>query len=203
MAVTAIHCQMMTFRFPEVYRSFNILLRLIFWTATVYKLIMELLPTGVGCSKETRDLLVDCCNEFVHLISSEANDICEKSGRKTIAPEHVMESLRNLGFADYVDEVQAAHEDHQTQSKEKERIRANSKAEASKLSEEELLKQQEALFEQARLKFMQNQQQNQSQQQSPQPTNTATGEPVANAPTTSKAPISINSSSSDSLELSS
>lgn len=197
-----------------------------FLLATVYKLIMELLPAGVGCSKETRDLLVDCCNEFVHLISSEANDICEKSGRKTIAPEHVIESLRNLGFGDYVEEVQAAHEDHQTQSKEKERLRASSKAEASKLSEEELLKQQEALFEQARLKYMQSQMQNQSQKQSPavsasaapstaqtaspaaapQPQQQAKGDTtpiVVDAPPAKEGPEDNAHASSDSLELSS
>jgi histone H3/H4 len=193
-----------------------------FAIATVYKLIMELLPAGVGCSKETRDLLVDCCNEFVHLISSEANDICEKSGRKTIAPEHVIEALRNLGFGEYVEEVQAAHEDHQTQSKEKERLRASSKAEASKLSEEELLKQQEALFEQARLKYMQSQMQNQSQKQSPAaaPGNVQAA-PAATAPQPEQAKVdatpvvvdaapakadpraAAENASSDSLELSS
>ncbi len=93
--------------------------------------------------------------EFVHLISSEANDICEKSGRKTISPEHVMEALKSLGFSDYLDQVQAAYDDHQNQNKEKERIRAHSKAEIAKLSEEELLKQQEELFQQARLKYQQ------------------------------------------------
>src|SRR5690606_28910620 len=96
-----------------------------------------------------------CIIEFVHLISSEANDICEKSGRKTISPEHVMEDLKSLGFNDYLEQVQAAHDEHQTQSKEKERIRANSKAEMAKLSEEELLKQQEELFQQARIKYQQ------------------------------------------------
>lgn len=140
--------------------------------ATVYKMILEMLPAGVGCSKETRDLLVDCCNgmstiyydyvyllceEFVHLISSEANEVCEKSGRKTISPEHVLESLKNLGFPEYLDQVQAAHDEHTTQSKEKERMRASSKAEIAKLSEEELLRQQQELFEQARIKYQQNQ----------------------------------------------
>lgn len=115
-----------------------------------------------------------------------------------------------------MDEVQAAHEDHQTQSKEKERIRANSKAEASKLSEEELLKQQEALFEQARQKYMQSQLQNQSQKQSPaqqiispnpqalaetaQQTKTESA-PIVNA--SAKATNVEENASSESLELSS
>lgn len=159
----------------------------------MYKLITELLPVGVGCSKETRDLLVDCCNEFVHLISSESNEICEKSGRKTIAPDHVLEALRSLGFGDYVTEVQQSFEEHTEQSKEKERIRASSRAEASKLSEEELLRQQEELFSQARLKYQQ-----QQAAGSQQPTSQAT-EPVSPAESPSKAK---KGDSSESLDLS-
>lgn len=31
--------------------------------------------------------------EFIHLISSEANEICEKESKKTIAPEHIISAL--------------------------------------------------------------------------------------------------------------
>lgn len=31
--------------------------------------------------------------EFINLVSSEANEICNKDQRKTIAPEHVLQSL--------------------------------------------------------------------------------------------------------------
>ena len=34
-----------------------------------------------------------CCNEFIHLVSSEANDICNKNTKKTIMPEHVLEGI--------------------------------------------------------------------------------------------------------------
>lgn len=169
--------------------------------ATVYKMIVEMLPMGVGCGKETRDLLVDCCNEFVHLISSEANDVCEKTGRKTISPEHVVESLKNLGFSEYLEEVQAAHDEHTTQSKEKERIRANSKAEIAKISEEDLLRQQQELFEQARLKYQQQQQQQaaSSAQASPM----ASPSPVKKEVPIVEAPEEDGSSSGESLALSS
>ena len=170
--------------------------------ATVYKMIMEMLPMGVGCSKETRDLLVDCCNEFVHLISSEANEVCEKSGRKTISPEHVLEALKNLGFDDYLEEVQAAHEEHTTQSKEKERIRASSKAEIAKLSQDELLRQQQELFQQARLKLQQQQQQQAAQQTS---TSSVPDSPAAKVDLTGEKSkvVEPGSSSSESLALSS
>lgn len=172
--------------------------------ATVYKMIMEMLPMGVGCSKETRDLLVDCCNEFVHLISSEANEVCEKSGRKTISPEHVLEALKNLGFEDYLEEVQAAHEEHTTQSKEKERIRASSKAEIAKLSQDELLRQQQELFQQARLKLQQQQQAQVAQQQANALAPVQESTPKVVVPVeTSKADDNGSSSSTESLALSS
>ena len=32
--------------------------------------------------------------EFIHLISAEANEICEKESKKTIAPEHILTALK-------------------------------------------------------------------------------------------------------------
>jgi len=32
--------------------------------------------------------------EFIHLISSEANEICEQESKKTIAPEHIIGALK-------------------------------------------------------------------------------------------------------------
>lgn len=64
-----------------------------FIIATVGKIIHEMLPLDISCSKETRDLLVDCCVEFIHLISSEANELCEKENKKTISPEHIVQAL--------------------------------------------------------------------------------------------------------------
>lgn len=67
--------------------------------ATVSKLLNEYLPESINCTKETRDLISDCCTgndylnenihllmglEFVHLIASESNDVCEKNNKKTI-----------------------------------------------------------------------------------------------------------------------
>jgi len=78
----------------------------------------ELLPSDVTCAKETRDLVIECCVgpfqptlprptlgeltnqfhfihlEFIHLISSEANEICEQDSKKTIAPEHIIGALK-------------------------------------------------------------------------------------------------------------
>lgn len=123
--------------------------------ATVYKMISELLPSGVICAKETRDLLVDCCVEFIHLLSSEANDQCERANRKTIMPEHILASLQNLGFEAFLDQVRGTlEESNEHRKSEREKGKRTNKMEASGLTEEELQRQQEELFEAARLKFL-------------------------------------------------
>lgn len=76
---------------------------------------VELLPGDMTCAKDTRDLVIECCvgkrgsilsywtysderaclnAEFIHLISSEANEICEQESKKTIAPEHIIGALK-------------------------------------------------------------------------------------------------------------
>ncbi|KAG8928528.1 negative cofactor 2 transcription regulator complex subunit ncb2 [Tulasnella sp. 419] len=116
--------------------------------ATVHKLIGDLLPPDTTCSKETRDLIIECCVEFIHLVSSEANDICEKESKKTISPEHIVSALKVLGFESYIEEVQEVLKDHKQQQRDREK--KVSKFEQSGLTEEELAAQQEALFAQAR-----------------------------------------------------
>lgn len=70
----------------------------------------------MNASKESLQLILDCCIgswrystdsrlpkanrwllrrlEFIHLISSESNDVCEKESKKTISPEHVITALK-------------------------------------------------------------------------------------------------------------
>ena len=60
---------------------------------------------------------MECCVEFITLISSEANDISEKEAKKTIACEHVERALRDLGFGDYIPDVLAVAEEHKEQLK--------------------------------------------------------------------------------------
>ena len=121
--------------------------------ATVQKLVTEMLSPEVTFSRESRDLLIECCVEFVHLISSEANEICEKESKKTIAGEHVTKALETLGFSGYLDAINVVVEEHKVQAKAREK--KISKFEKSGLSTEELLAQQEELLSQARNRFQQ------------------------------------------------
>lgn len=120
--------------------------------ATVYKLIAEMLPNDITCAKETKELLLDCCNEFIHLVASESNTVCEKEAKKTIAAEHVLTALKDLGFEKYITEVQAAYDDHRKQQT-KDRGRKSSKLNQLGMTEEELQRSQELLFAQARMRL--------------------------------------------------
>lgn len=81
------------------------------------KLISELLPSELTFAKESRDLLIECCVEFIHLVSSEANEICERETKKTISADHVVKALVELGFEDYVQEIQDIATEHKEQQK--------------------------------------------------------------------------------------
>ncbi len=87
--------------------------------ATVGKIITEILQasTGLTFGKDARDLLIECCVEFITLISSEANDIAEKEAKKTIACEHVEKALTELGFESYVPAVIEVANEYKEQQK--------------------------------------------------------------------------------------
>lgn len=60
--------------------------------ASINKMIKEILP-HVRVANEARDLVLTCCTEFIHLISSEANDICNQQMKKTINAEHIFAGI--------------------------------------------------------------------------------------------------------------
>ncbi|MCJ1460167.1 hypothetical protein MMC28_010546 [Mycoblastus sanguinarius] len=125
--------------------------------ATVQKIITEILASdsesSVTFARDARDLLIDCCVEFITLISSEANEIAEKEAKKTIATEHIDKALRELGFPEYVREVLASAGEMKESLKTREK--KTSKMDQSGLTQEELLQQQQELFRTATSKFNQ------------------------------------------------
>ncbi|KAI0096696.1 histone-fold-containing protein [Hypoxylon sp. NC0597] len=118
--------------------------------ATVQKIVSEILPasSGVSFSKEARDLLIECCVEFITLVSSEANEISEKEAKKTIACDHITKALETLGFGDYIPAVLEAAAQHKETQKVREK-RGN-KFEESGMTLEELELLQRQQFEAAR-----------------------------------------------------
>lgn len=84
--------------------------------ATMTKIIKEMLPPDVRVARDAQDLLIECCVEFINLVSSESNDVCNKEEKRTIAPEHVLKALEVLGFRQYIEEVYAAYEQHKIET---------------------------------------------------------------------------------------
>ncbi|TAQ84525.1 hypothetical protein B7494_g7151 [Chlorociboria aeruginascens] len=104
-------CQVMSVRIPTGGQKLE--------RATVQKIVTEILPatTGLAFGKDARDLLIECCVEFITLISSEANEISEKESKKTIACEHITKALEQLGFGEYVQDIMEVANEHKEQLK--------------------------------------------------------------------------------------
>jgi len=109
---------MTTYRYPKVgtYPSFHGQVTK-YRLATVQKIIQEILSNDLSFAKDARDLLIECCVEFITLISSEANEIAEKEAKKTIAAEHVVRALKDLGFEDYIEQIQEVAQEHKEHQK--------------------------------------------------------------------------------------
>ncbi|GFN73534.1 protein dr1 [Plakobranchus ocellatus] len=60
--------------------------------AALNKMIKELLP-NIRVANDARELISNCCTEFIHLVSSEANEACVKQNKKTISPDHILSGL--------------------------------------------------------------------------------------------------------------
>jgi len=73
--------------------------------AAVNKLIKEAVPK-YRVSKEARELVVNCCTQFIHTVATTSSETCNQASKKTIAPEHVLAALEQLGFPEMISECQ-------------------------------------------------------------------------------------------------
>ncbi|KAL3851582.1 hypothetical protein ACJIZ3_013464 [Penstemon smallii] len=119
--------------------------------ATMTKIIKEMLPPDVRVARDAQDLLIECCVEFINLISSESNEVCNREDKRTIAPEHVLKALEVLGFGDYTEEVCAAYEQHRIETIDT--IRPGKWTNAAEMTEEEALAEQQRMFAEARARM--------------------------------------------------
>lgn len=103
---------------------------------------------NIRVANESRELIMNCCTEFIHLISSEANEICKKHNKKTINAEHILIALDQLGFPDYKHDANAVLNDCKEVAAN--RRRQSTRLENLGIPEEELLRQQQELFARAR-----------------------------------------------------
>lgn len=66
--------------------------------AALNKMIKELTP-NVRVANDARELILACCTEFIHHLSSTANDLCSQQQKKTISPEHILEGMASNNSA--------------------------------------------------------------------------------------------------------
>lgn len=116
--------------------------------ATVQKIISEVIPSDLVFARDTRDALIECCVEFIMILSTSSNEEAEKENKKTIAPEHVINALETLGFSSYIEPIKQVVLEHK--ESQKVRDRKVGKLELSGMTEEELLAEQERLFAKSR-----------------------------------------------------
>ena len=123
---------------------------------TVNNMIKEILP-DTKVAKESKDLIINCCSEFIHLLSTEANELAEKSKKAhtLITPDHVIQSLINLGFNEYIPEVTLAYTEFKDTYKKK---RSLPKQDTTGKTQEELQREQMEMFEKAKLEHIQHEQ---------------------------------------------
>lgn len=119
--------------------------------ATVQKIIGEILPKDIVISKEAREAITECSIEFIMILLTQLNDIAEKEAKKTIALDHVIKALEELGFHNYLGIINKVLDEHKELLKGKEK--KSNKFLSSGLSEEELLRQQEELFKKLRARL--------------------------------------------------
>ncbi|KAM7471177.1 hypothetical protein LguiA_009360 [Lonicera macranthoides] len=119
--------------------------------ATMTKIIKEMLPPDVRVARDAQDLLIECCVEFINLISSESNEVCSREEKRTIAPEHVLKALEVLGFGEYIEEVYSAYEQHKLETVDT--VRSGKWGNGAEMTEEEALAEQQRMFAEARARM--------------------------------------------------
>lgn len=118
--------------------------------AALNKMIKELLPS-VRVANEARELVLNCCTEFIHFVATEANDVCNKQQKKTISHEHVYEALSRLGFQRYKEATLSVIDE--TKNVAWHKRQKKSKIENSGIPEEQLNQIQQDLFAKARMEL--------------------------------------------------
>uniref|UniRef100_A0A251U0C0 Putative histone-fold protein n=1 Tax=Helianthus annuus TaxID=4232 RepID=A0A251U0C0_HELAN len=119
--------------------------------STMTKIIKEMLPPDVRVARDTQDLLIECCVEFINLVSSESNEVCSREDKRTIAPEHVLKALEVLGFGDYIEDVYAAYEQHKVETADT--VKGGKCTNGAEMTEEEALAEQQRMFAEARARM--------------------------------------------------
>lgn len=67
----------------------------------------EMLPQDMNLGRDTHDLIVSFAVEFIHLLTFQANEICQKeTNNGYISLQHVIRACEELGFEEFVGEIE-------------------------------------------------------------------------------------------------
>ena len=182
--------------------------------AAMNKMIKEFCPHS-RVANEARELILACSTEFIHLVSSEANEICNNQQKKTISAEHVLQgkilcqqslnhskqyflfsALESLGYGDFKKEAEGALAECKAVAEKKRR--QSTRLENLGMSEEELLRVQQELFAKAREEAAKLEQQEQQKVEAAASSTSATAATsTTSSSTTSEAESSAKDKTSD------
>mmetsp|Transcript_13573 Transcript_13573/g.18799 ORF Transcript_13573/g.18799 Transcript_13573/m.18799 type:complete len:133 (-) Transcript_13573:320-718(-) len=70
--------------------------------ANISRIMKQALPSNAKVAKEAKDCIQECVTEFIGFITSEASDRLAKDDRKTITGNDIIDSMRALGFNNYL-----------------------------------------------------------------------------------------------------
>jgi len=59
----------------------------------MYQLIQEKLPDDVRITNASKDILISLAMCFINALSAKSNVVCGERGKKTIFPEHVLQTM--------------------------------------------------------------------------------------------------------------
>ena len=75
---------------------------------TIVRLAQDLLPRDLTLAEDTHDLIQAFALEFIQLLTSQANEICQRERMNGfLGLQHVVRACQELGFEEYVDEIEA------------------------------------------------------------------------------------------------
>lgn len=71
-------------------------------TNSLLRIMRRALPPQGQISDDAKDAVKMCVNEFIGIITSEANERCKEESRQIIAAEDLIWAMDSLGFDDYI-----------------------------------------------------------------------------------------------------
>ncbi|KAJ0623156.1 putative transcription factor Hap3/NF-YB family [Helianthus annuus] len=71
--------------------------------ANTSRVMKKGLPADDKIAKDAKETVQECVSEFISLITSEANDKCQREKRKTVNDDDFLWAMATLGFEDYIE----------------------------------------------------------------------------------------------------